>query len=199
MIYVLFGIYGLHKGAIEPVQRSFVAELSPPEFKASGLGSFQMVVGLCALPASLIAGILWDTISPSAPFYFSLSLTLVVSILLLFAYPDRLAKQRSKNSDKYKLSNSKGAILNVEDTLFNQEFLVVSNLSAHVKDSYINMALSISLQQIEEYFPQFLITKESINYNKEKKQFDIRENRYFLELELSSKPSKTSEKHNYNK
>jgi len=88
MIYVLFGIYGLHKGAIEPVQRSFVAELSPPEFKASGLGSFQMVVGLCALPASLIAGILWDTISPSAPFYFSLSLTLVVSILLFFVKRD---------------------------------------------------------------------------------------------------------------
>ncbi|MCD6172450.1 MAG: ATP-dependent helicase HrpB [Sulfurimonas sp.] len=121
----------------------------------------------------------------------------MISILLLFAYPDRLAKQRVQNSDKYKLSNSKGAILNVEDTLFNQEFLVVSNLNAHAKNSYINMALSISLEQIEEYFSKFLITKESIIYNKENKKFDIRENRFFLELELSSKPSKASSKHNY--
>lgn len=92
MIYILFCIYGLHKGAIEPVQRSFVAELSPSEFKASGLGSFQMVVGMCALPASLIAGLLWDTLSSSAPFYFSLLLTFIASILLLFVKKENTNK-----------------------------------------------------------------------------------------------------------
>ena len=76
-------MYGLHRGAMDTVQRTLVSELAPKEFRASGLGGFQMVIGLCALPASFIAGLLWDSISVSAPFYFSLFLTIISSILLL--------------------------------------------------------------------------------------------------------------------
>ena len=56
----------------------------PPAFRASCLGGFQMIIGLCALPASLIAGLLWEGFGPSAPFYFSLGLTLVAGFLLVF-------------------------------------------------------------------------------------------------------------------
>ncbi|MFH1525866.1 MAG: MFS transporter [Bacteroidota bacterium] len=83
-IILTFILYGLHKGAMEPVQKAFVSELSPTEYRASGLGIFQMTIGLCALPASLIAGILWDKISIFMPFYFSLSLTILSLIMLIF-------------------------------------------------------------------------------------------------------------------
>ncbi|MFH1901980.1 MAG: MFS transporter [Candidatus Omnitrophota bacterium] len=83
-IILTFVLYGLHKGAMEPVQKAFVSELSPTEYRASGLGIFQMTIGLCALPASLIAGILWDKISIFMPFYFSLSLTILSLIMLIF-------------------------------------------------------------------------------------------------------------------
>jgi len=83
-IILPFVVYGLHRGAIEPVQRTFVSELSPIEHRASLLGAFQMTVGLCALPASLIAGLLWDTYGQHAPFYFSLGLTSLTVILMLF-------------------------------------------------------------------------------------------------------------------
>ncbi len=88
MAFIMFLLYGLHRGAMEPVQKSFVAELSPPQFKASGLGGYQMVTGLCAFPASFLAGLLWDAISPAAPFFFSLILTLI-SALLLFSIKKR--------------------------------------------------------------------------------------------------------------
>ena len=84
MIILAFILYGAHKGALEPVQRTFVCELAPPEFKASCLGGFQMVIGLCALPASFVAGVLWDTLGFLVPFYLSLILTLVSGIMLLF-------------------------------------------------------------------------------------------------------------------
>ncbi len=83
-IILLFVVYGLHRGAIEPVQKTFVSELSPIEHRASLLGAFQMTVGLCALPASLIAGLLWDTFGGRAPFYFSLGLTSLTVVLMLF-------------------------------------------------------------------------------------------------------------------
>ncbi len=83
-IILTFVLYGLHKGSLEPVQKTFVSELSPTKYKASGLGVFQMVVGLCALPASLIAGILWDEVSIFIPLYFSLSLTIISLAMLIF-------------------------------------------------------------------------------------------------------------------
>jgi ATP-dependent helicase HrpB len=122
-----------------------------------------------------------------------------LAVLLLLAYPDRLAKRRAKNDNKYKLSNAKGALLDMEDTLFNEEFLVVANLHAQAKDSFITLALSISFEQIEKYFQEFLLLKESISYNKTSKKFDLRQSVYFLDLEISSKPLSLDAKHDIKK
>ncbi len=123
----------------------------------------------------------------------------ILAVLLLLAYPDRLAKQRAKNDNRYKLSNGKGAILNKDDSLFNEEYLVVANLSANAKDSFINQALRISLSDIEEHFGVLMQKRESISYNKESKKFEIRESLCFLNLELSSKPAQLTAKHNMKK
>jgi MFS family permease len=79
-----FLLYGLHKGILDTVHRAFVADLAPKDFTASTLGGFQLVMGLCAFPASLIAGVLWDRAGPGVPFLFSLALTAASFVLLLF-------------------------------------------------------------------------------------------------------------------
>jgi len=89
-IILTFVLYGLHRGALETVQKTLVAELAPAEYRASSLGGFQMVVGLCALPASLIAGLLWDKIGIFAPFYFSLGLTVAAIVMLVFVREERM-------------------------------------------------------------------------------------------------------------
>jgi len=89
VIILTFVLYGLHRGSLDTVQKTFVAELAPVEYRASSLGGFQMVVGLCALPASLIAGLLWDKIGIFAPFYFSLGLTVIAVAMLVFVREDR--------------------------------------------------------------------------------------------------------------
>ena len=121
----------------------------------------------------------------------------MIAVLLLFAYPDRLAKRRSLNNNKYKLSNAKGAMLYQEDSLFNEEYLVVAHLNAHDTDSSINLALSISKADIQEYFSSLIVHKESITYNKEAKRFDVRANSYFLELQLDSKAIESSKNQNF--
>ncbi|TSC58446.1 MAG: hypothetical protein Greene041619_670 [Candidatus Peregrinibacteria bacterium Greene0416_19] len=83
-IAVAFVLYGLHKGMLDPVQKTLVAELAPKQYVASVLGGFQLVVGLCSLPASLIAGLLWDRYGLTAPFVASVVLTAVAAGLLLF-------------------------------------------------------------------------------------------------------------------
>jgi MFS family permease len=89
-IILAFIFYGLHRGAIEPVQKTLVAELAPSAYKASSLGGFQMVTGLCALPASLIAGILWEKTGIFVPFYFSLGLTVVACFMMMFLREEKI-------------------------------------------------------------------------------------------------------------
>lgn len=79
-----FILFGLHKGALEAVQRAFVTELAPPEYRASILGGFQMVIGLSALPASFLAGLLWDQFGMAIPFYFGIAMTIVAMMMLGF-------------------------------------------------------------------------------------------------------------------
>ena len=88
VVIAAFVLYGLHKAALETVQKTYTSELCPDCFRATGLGVFQMAIGICALPASLIAGFLWDKINMKAPFYLSLVLSLVACFMLLFVRED---------------------------------------------------------------------------------------------------------------
>ena len=65
----MFGVYGLHLGLTEGVEKALLVDLAPVEYRATVLGLNATVVGLGLLPASLIAGLLWDTVGPETPFY----------------------------------------------------------------------------------------------------------------------------------
>lgn len=69
----LFLLYGVYMGLTEGVQRAYLASLVSEERRATGFGLYHMVVGLGILPASLIAGALWDHLGPAAPFWFGAS------------------------------------------------------------------------------------------------------------------------------
>jgi len=84
LILIVFILYGVNLGALEPVQKAFVSELATPEYKASGLGIYQMAIGLVSLPASVLAGVLWDLYGTWAPFTFSAVMTIGACFALAF-------------------------------------------------------------------------------------------------------------------
>ncbi len=84
-VWGLFAFYGLFMGITEGVQKAFLSTIIPSELKATAFGIYNMSVGLGHLPASLIAGLLWDKVSLSAPFYFG-SATALLSALFFVAY-----------------------------------------------------------------------------------------------------------------
>lgn len=90
-IITVFILYGLHKGAWEPVHKTFVSELAPTKYRASVIGGYQMIIGIAALPASVIAGLLWDKISLLAPFIISLILSIISIVMLLFVKEKKLS------------------------------------------------------------------------------------------------------------
>jgi len=73
-VWLLFACYGVYYGMAEGVARAFVADLVPVEKRGTAYGLYHGVVGLALLPASLIAGWLWDAVNPATPFFFGAAL-----------------------------------------------------------------------------------------------------------------------------
>ncbi|MHA2428851.1 MAG: MFS transporter [Candidatus Hermodarchaeia archaeon] len=83
--------YGVSIGATVPMARSLVSELSPVDVRASILGLYQMLIGIAALPASVIAGYLWVTLGPSYTFGLALILTAIAALLLPLVHESTLS------------------------------------------------------------------------------------------------------------
>jgi len=96
--WLLFLIYGLYYACTESVQRAYAADLSPPELRGTAIGAYHTFVGLALLPASTIAGFLWDRIGPAAPFAYGAATALLSALLLsaLLAGKTEDSKQESK-------------------------------------------------------------------------------------------------------
>jgi MFS family permease len=90
-IWVLFAVYGVFYGICEGAAKAFVADMVPAERRGTAYGLFNGVVGLMALPASLIAGIMWDRIAPAAAFYFGAALALLAMVGLMLIIKERKA------------------------------------------------------------------------------------------------------------
>jgi MFS family permease len=88
-VWALFGIYGVYYALSEGTARAFVADLVPAARHGSAYGLFHAGVGLAALPASLIAGLLWQGLGrwsgfgPAAPFIFGAVMAFLAGLLLL--------------------------------------------------------------------------------------------------------------------
>jgi MFS family permease len=82
-VWFLFAAYGTYYAMTEGVLRAWIADLVPSSSRGSVFGVFNWLVGVAALPASLMAGWLWRHYSPAAPFFVSALLSLAAALLLL--------------------------------------------------------------------------------------------------------------------
>jgi MFS family permease len=63
-IWALFVIYGCHYGLTEPAERALVKQLAPAHLHGRAYGAYHFVVGIMAVPAGVLTGWLWQTLSP---------------------------------------------------------------------------------------------------------------------------------------
>jgi len=92
-IWVLYGFYGLYYAATDGVTKAFIADLVPNQRRGTAYGLYNATIGLMALPASVIAGLLWQGafgwsgFGPAAPFIFGASLALLAGVLFWVLVP----------------------------------------------------------------------------------------------------------------
>jgi MFS family permease len=86
-VWVLFALYGLYYAATEGAARALIADLVPSDQRGSAYGLHNAAIGITALPASSIAGLLWQGVGswagfgPGAPFLFGAAMALLAGLL----------------------------------------------------------------------------------------------------------------------
>lgn len=80
--WILFAMYGIYYATTEGVAKAYIADQVSSGHRGKAYGLYNALVGVTTLPASFIAGLLWDKISPAAPFYFAAGIALIAAILL---------------------------------------------------------------------------------------------------------------------
>ncbi|WP_256238539.1 MFS transporter [Bacillus sp. EB600] len=82
-IWILFIFYGLYYATTEGIQKSYVADMVPEGQRGMAMGTFNALTGVAALPASVLAGVLWQSFGAFTAFGVS-SLLAIISALLMF-------------------------------------------------------------------------------------------------------------------
>jgi MFS family permease len=87
-IWLLYAVYGLYYGLAYGTSKAMVADLVPDALRGTAYGTYNGIIGILDLPASLIAGILWQGLGSwqgygaAAPFYFGAGTALLAALLM---------------------------------------------------------------------------------------------------------------------
>lgn len=92
-VWALFLVYGLFYGLTESPEKALVASLAPADQRGAAFGAYHFAIGVAALPASVIFGLLWQHYGPATALLTGAGIALTATLLLLFA---GIGKRRSE-------------------------------------------------------------------------------------------------------
>ncbi len=78
-----FILYGFYSALTDGSQKAIISDIIQKDLKGTGFGIYHAIIGITLLPASLIAGLLYDKVNSNAPFYFGSTMALIATILMI--------------------------------------------------------------------------------------------------------------------
>lgn len=109
-------------------------------------------------------------IGKSAVIYSLVQLQSVIGKLLLYAYPERLAKRRSDKEGRYQLANGRGVFLFDDDPLFGSQWLVVVDCDAIKREGRIYSAAHITSELALDCINEGVVEKTYYEYDSAKQK-----------------------------
>lgn len=79
--WALFVVYGVYFGMTEGAEKALVADLAPASRRGTAFGFFNAAVGIAALPASIVFGLVWDAYGAEVAFVMGAGIALLASVL----------------------------------------------------------------------------------------------------------------------
>jgi MFS family permease len=86
-VWLLFLGYGLFHGLTEGPERALVAALAPATRRGGAFGAYHFTIGIGALPASILFGVLWQELGPAWAFLTGAALAAAAAVILVVAVP----------------------------------------------------------------------------------------------------------------
>ena len=86
-VWPLFAVYGVYIAATEGVAKAWIGDVAPAGAVGTAFGWFSAATGGALLAASVVAGVLWSAVGPSAPFYVGATSSGLALALLFAARP----------------------------------------------------------------------------------------------------------------
>lgn len=80
-IWILFLVYGIFYGLSEGTERAWVADLVSESKRGTAYGAYHFCIGMAALPASLLMGLIWKAIGVEWAFSFGAVMALIAALL----------------------------------------------------------------------------------------------------------------------
>ena len=80
--------WGLHMGMTQGLLATMVADTAPADLRGTAYGFFNLASGVAMLIASVLAGLLWDSLGSAATFYAGAAFA-AVALPLIFLAPER--------------------------------------------------------------------------------------------------------------
>jgi MFS family permease len=96
-VWPLFVLYGVYVAATDGVLKAWVADHVEGPLAGTAYGIYAGLVGVALLAASIIGGVLWSTVSPSATFWAGAGLAAAALPLLALSAGSR-RRQASSNA-----------------------------------------------------------------------------------------------------
>lgn len=82
-IYIVGTLFwGLHMGFSQGLLGAMIAGATPDDLKGSAFGAFNLVTGVVVLLGNILAGLLWQSLGPSAPFLVGAGVSLVALLFI---------------------------------------------------------------------------------------------------------------------
>ncbi|WP_165857211.1 ATP-dependent helicase HrpB [Marinobacter sp. JSM 1782161] len=88
-----------------------------------------------------------------------------VGRLLALAYPDRIARRRPGDANRYQLSNGRGARLGDEDALGREDWLVAADLDGQARESRIFLAAATDRATLESDLAEHIDTVDDARWD----------------------------------
>ncbi|MFN0064258.1 MAG: MFS transporter [Myxococcaceae bacterium] len=81
--WALFLVFGTYYGLTEPAEKALVRDLAPQELRGRAYGLYNFILGICAVPAGLMTGWLWQTWNPFVALASGAALAATASVALM--------------------------------------------------------------------------------------------------------------------
>jgi ATP-dependent helicase HrpB len=109
-------------------------------------------------------------------------------VLLANAYPDRIARKRAGDDNRFVLANGRGARFAHPQSLSQREFIVAIDADDRDRDARITLAVPLSRQDLEEYFSSHVVVTDEVQWDARERAVVARRVTRLFELEIAEQP-----------